>query len=62
MNQIKTRPHPDRSYNRNINGGKRQNKGIQKYGKYRLLTDRLWAEIEARQQYCDRVKNQLPHK
>lgn len=56
--QIIPKAHPDPTYNRNINGGRRQNKGIQKYGKFRLLSDRLIAELEARAAYERRVKNQ----
>ena len=56
---MNTKLHPDPTYNRNIEGGKRPNKGIQKYGKYKRLTDRMWAEIQARIQYSERVKNQI---
>lgn len=49
--------HPDPSFNRNVNGGKRPNKGIQKYGRYKTIADRFAAELEARWQYELRVKN-----
>jgi hypothetical protein len=46
-------------FNRNIIGKvKRPNKGINKYGRYKLLADRCIAELEARVQYVQRVKNQ----
>lgn len=37
---------------------KRPNKGSQKYGKYKLMTDLNFAKLEARIQYRVRVKNQ----
>lgn len=37
---------------------KRPNKGHQKYGKYKLMTDLNFAKLEARIQYKARVKNQ----
>lgn len=37
---------------------KRPNKGMQKYGKYKLLADLEFAKMVAKQQYNDRVKNQ----
>lgn len=48
------------SFNRNIYGGKRQNKGITKYGKYTTLAERLKAECKSYEDYRNRVKNQLP--
>jgi hypothetical protein len=50
------------SFNRNLMDGKRRNKGITKYGKYKNLSERLKAEVEARQQYEQRVNNQEPNK
>lgn len=57
-NSLSLPVHPNPSYNRNIEGGKRPNKGIQKYGRYKTMSDRLFAELEARWQYELRVKNQ----
>jgi hypothetical protein len=46
-------------YNRNLIGGRRPHKGIQKYGKYQNLSlnDRLIAETIALNQYLARIKN-----
>ena len=43
-------------FNRNLTrGGKRRNKGITKYGKYRSLAERLVAEVKALNDYRKRV-------
>lgn len=45
----------NRGFNRNLVGGRRRNKGITKYGKYRTLADRLKAEVAALDAYHKRV-------
>ena len=42
-------------YNRNIMGGKRPHRGIQKYGKYKTLSERAAAEAKALDAYFKRV-------
>jgi hypothetical protein len=48
-------------YNRNIIGGKRPHKGVQKYGKYKTISDRLIAECKGIEQYKRRISNPLTH-
>ena len=47
------------TYNRNIFGGKRCNKGITKYGGYKTLSERLIAEIAARETYEERARGKI---
>lgn len=42
-------------YNRNLIGGKRPNKKINRFGKFTTLSDRLIAESEALMAYQKRV-------
>lgn len=46
------------NYNRNLMGGKRKNKKIQRYGKCKSLSERLIVESKGLQDYINRVKNQ----
>lgn len=48
----------NRNFNRNLIGGKRRNKGITKYGKYKSLNERFLAEVKGLNEYRNRVKNQ----
>ena len=45
-----------KGYNRNLCGGKRPHRKIQKFGMYTTLSERLLAESKALRSYLDRVK------
>lgn len=44
-----------KGYNRNLMGGKRRHKKIQRYGQYKTLAERLVAEAKGLQDYLNRV-------
>ncbi len=46
-----------KGYNRNIIGGRRPHKGVQKYGKYQTLTERMMAEMTSFEEYVKRTQS-----
>lgn len=49
-------------YNRNLMGGKRPNKKIGRYGKYKTLSERLIAEADGLRKYSERVGQSIKKK
>lgn len=48
-----------KEYNRNLIGGKRPHKGIQRYGKYKTLSERLIAETKGLNDYLQRINQTI---